>query len=92
MSVTVVIVRLGRSAEFIVYGHGQQRRAVIEATRLATLEIQTLPDGAVEADSSEAKGSETGIDSDPAVWKEKAKQWQQFVTQVRTQIRYTGMP
>jgi len=76
------IGRLGRSAEFLVYGHGQQRRAVIEATRLAALEIQILPGGTVENDSSEAKGNETGNDFSPAMWKEKAKKWQQFVAQV----------
>lgn len=65
-----------------MYGHGQQRRAVIEATRLATLEIQSVPSGFVENDFSEAKENEAGRDFCPAMWKEKAKKWQQFVTQV----------
>jgi len=65
-----------------VYGHGQQRRAVIEAIRLASLEIQTIPGGAVENDFSGAKENETGSDFSPAMWKDKAKKWQQFITQV----------
>ena len=65
-----------------MYGHGQQRRAVIEATRLATLEIQSVSGGFVEKDFSEAKGSESREEFCPAMWKEKAKKWQKFVTQV----------
>ncbi|KAG0585848.1 hypothetical protein KC19_2G043800 [Ceratodon purpureus] len=87
--------KLGRSTEFLVYGHGQQRRAVIEATRLATLDTQGVPSGFVEKDSSEAKESEAGKDFCPAMWKEKAKKWQQFVTQAkaagRTSLDYEKM-
>lgn len=76
------IGRLGRSAEFLVYGHGQQRRAVIEATRLATIEIQTGQGESAEIDTSITEGSVTDSNSNPSMWKDKAKKWQQFVTQV----------
>ncbi|XP_024395416.1 ATP-dependent DNA helicase SRS2-like protein At4g25120 isoform X5 [Physcomitrium patens] len=87
--------KLGRSAEFLVYGHGQQRRAVIEATRLATIEIQTGQGESAEIDTSITEGSVTDSNSNPSMWKDKAKKWQQFVTQAksagRTSLDYEKM-
>ena len=65
-----------------MYGHGQQRRAVIEATRLAILETQSISSDVNEKEASDAKENEAEKDFCPAMWKDKAKKWQQFVTQV----------
>lgn len=73
---------MGRSAEFLVYGHGQQRKAVFEATRLAMQEAATVQGNVAADESSDLKtiGKENTLS--PGTWKDKGKKWQQFVTQV----------
>ncbi|EFJ30134.1 hypothetical protein SELMODRAFT_409804 [Selaginella moellendorffii] len=60
--------KLNRTSEFLVYGASQQRKAVIEATRLAL------------------EATESCDAQKPEVWRERAKKWQQFVTQVVSKI------
>lgn len=71
-------LRLGRTPEFLIYGNGQQRRAVIEAVRLSEnmrKTAQTCSVGKVGKDSSD-------VASDAHIYKDKSKRWQKFVTQV----------
>lgn len=67
--------RLGRTSEFLIYGHGQQRRAVVEAVRLTESNsgIQSL-DNCEKTNSS--------VDINIKDFKEKSQKWQKFVTQV----------
>ncbi|KAK2988926.1 hypothetical protein RJ640_026194, partial [Escallonia rubra] len=69
--------KLGRTPEFLIYGQGQQRRAVIEAVRLSE-------HGKNNQSSNSCKlGQESnGIDS-PEHFKEKSKKWLKFVTQAK---------
>ncbi|WVZ66007.1 hypothetical protein U9M48_015286 [Paspalum notatum var. saurae] len=69
--------KLGRTSEFIIYGHGQQRRAVIEAERL------------LENDKRNSDGDTTKqYDGDiKSCFKDKAKKWQKFVTQAKASGR-----
>ncbi|KAL6862165.1 hypothetical protein ACP4OV_016814 [Aristida adscensionis] len=69
--------KLGRTSEFIIYGHGQQRRAVIEAERL------------LENDKNNGLGDtikqfDGGIKN---AFKDKAKKWQKFITQAKASGR-----
>lgn len=68
--------RLGRTSEFLIYGHGQQRRAIIEALRLLENEKSRQSHNAciLGEDSS-------GITS-PQYFKDKSKTWLKFVTKV----------
>ncbi|KAI5076072.1 hypothetical protein GOP47_0008137 [Adiantum capillus-veneris] len=77
--------KLGRSPDFLVYGHGQQRRAVIEATRLALPEIQSSKDvpSVVGAALNASIGSTSDQLSDPRLLKERARKWDKFVTQAK---------
>lgn len=70
--------KLGRTSEFLIYGHGQQRRAIIEAVRLMTVEDQANQYG-------EGVKSGVSVDANKIVgpMKEKSKKWQQFVTQAK---------
>ncbi|XP_020263066.1 ATP-dependent DNA helicase SRS2-like protein At4g25120 isoform X2 [Asparagus officinalis] len=68
--------KLDRTPEFQIYGHGQQRKAVIEALRL-------MEDGRKER-------QEPGIEADDSCsgdlahsFKDKSKKWQKFVTQAK---------
>lgn len=67
--------RLGRTSEFLIYGHAQQRRAVIEALRLAESEYQ-------DGQDKIHKFEKTNGDCNAQAFKEKSKKWQKFVTQV----------
>lgn len=67
--------RLGRTPEFLIYGHGQQRKAVIEAVRL-------LEDGKRRENQELCKLSELFDISSPKHLKDKSKKWLKFVTQV----------
>ncbi|KXG36276.2 hypothetical protein SORBI_3002G310300 [Sorghum bicolor] len=69
--------KLGRTSEFIIYGHGQQRRAVIEAERL------------LENDKNNGVGDTTKqYDADiKNSFKDKAKKWQKFITQAKASGR-----
>lgn len=71
-------LRLGRTPGFLIYGNGQQRRAVIEAVRLSEnmrKTAQTCGVGMVGEGSSD-------VASDAHIYKDKSKRWQKFVTQV----------
>ncbi|OVA14954.1 DNA helicase [Macleaya cordata] len=70
--------KLERTSEFLIYGHGQQRRAIIEAVRL--LEIgrndgQNLDADKLDKDSSNMNSAQ--------YFKDKSKKWQKFVTQAK---------
>uniref|UniRef100_A0A0E0IBH2 DNA 3'-5' helicase n=1 Tax=Oryza nivara TaxID=4536 RepID=A0A0E0IBH2_ORYNI len=69
--------KLGRTSEFIIYGNGQQRRAVIEAERL------------LESDKNNGLGdANKNCDGDiKNSFKDKAKKWQKFVTQAKASGR-----
>ncbi|KAK3127095.1 hypothetical protein QOZ80_7AG0568260 [Eleusine coracana subsp. coracana] len=68
--------KLGRTPEFIIYGHGQQRRAVIEAERLLENEKNNGLGGKVQHDE-DIKNS----------FKDKAKKWMKFITQAKASGR-----
>ncbi|KAG5558243.1 hypothetical protein RHGRI_008244 [Rhododendron griersonianum] len=69
--------KLGRTPEFLIYGHGQQRRAIIEAIRL-------LENGKnmQNQDSRSLDEELKGINS-PEYFKDKSKKWQKFVAQAK---------
>ena len=68
--------RLGRTSEFSIYGQGQQRKAVIEATRL-------LENGKIrQKDCASLVGEMSSSRVAPQHFKDVAKKWQKFVTQV----------
>ncbi|KAG6705568.1 ATP-dependent DNA helicase SRS2-like protein At4g25120 isoform X2 [Carya illinoinensis] len=69
--------KLGRTPEFLIYGHGQQRRAIIEALRLSENEKGRQSHNAciLGEDSS-------GITS-PQYFKDKSKTWLKFVTKAK---------
>uniref|UniRef100_A0A0D9WZ01 DNA 3'-5' helicase n=1 Tax=Leersia perrieri TaxID=77586 RepID=A0A0D9WZ01_9ORYZ len=69
--------KLGRTSEFIIYGHGQQRRAVIEAERLLENENNNVLGDAIKHYNGDIKNS----------FKDKAKKWQKFVTQAKASGR-----
>lgn len=73
--VTHYLSRLGRTPEFLIYGHGQQRKAVIEAVRL-------LEDGKRRENQEHCKLSELSDITSPKHLKDKSKKWLKFVTQV----------
>ncbi|KAL8152407.1 hypothetical protein V2J09_010167 [Rumex salicifolius] len=58
--------KLGYTSDFLIYGHGQQRRAVIEALRL----LESRLDDKTSDDAFS-----------PLILKDKSKKWQKFVTQ-----------
>ncbi|KAL5973816.1 hypothetical protein ACLOJK_030474, partial [Asimina triloba] len=70
--------RLGCTADFLIYGHGQQRRAIIEAVRLTENAKKGGQNfGAFELDK------ECGVVGGNAhSFRDKSKKWQKFVTQV----------
>lgn len=71
----LIFHRLERTSDFSIYGHGQQRRAIIEAVRL------------LENEKSKQK-LDTDILGDalkdvaPMKFKDKSKKWQTFVPKV----------
>ncbi|CAN6175486.1 unnamed protein product [Urochloa humidicola] len=68
--------KLGRTSEFTIYGHGQQRRAVIEAERL------------LENDKRSAEDTTKHYDGDiKSSFKDKAKKWQKFIAQAKASGR-----
>lgn len=68
--------RLDRTSEFLVYGSGQQRRAVIEAVRLLENHKDTQINNAYR--TRESLNPKTS----PKCFKDKSRRWQKFVTQV----------
>ncbi|KAH9705896.1 dna helicase [Citrus sinensis] len=69
--------KLERTSEFLIYGHGQQRRAIIEAVRLLENEKSKQNDNACKPvdDSNRMRCLE--------YLKDKSKKWQKFVTQAK---------
>ncbi|XP_058207484.1 ATP-dependent DNA helicase SRS2-like protein At4g25120 isoform X2 [Rhododendron vialii] len=69
--------KLGRTPEFLIYGHGQQRRVIIEAIRL-------LENGKnmQNQDSHSLDEELKGVNS-PEYFKDKSKKWQKFVAQAK---------
>lgn len=65
--------RLNRTSEFLIYGHGQQRRAVIEAVRLTESKRERQ-----NRDNSETTMSSDDVNN----FKERSQKWQKFVTKV----------
>ncbi|XP_022158809.1 ATP-dependent DNA helicase SRS2-like protein At4g25120 isoform X6 [Momordica charantia] len=69
-------MRLERTTDFSIYGHGQQRRAIIEAVRL------------LENDKSRQKVDSNILgnaskDVTPSNFKDKSKKWQKFVPKAK---------
>ncbi|KAL2539989.1 P-loop containing nucleoside triphosphate hydrolase superfamily protein [Abeliophyllum distichum] len=68
--------KFGRTPDFLIYGHGQQRRAVIEALRL-------LEDGKKSANHELSKLTELAVINCPQNFKDKSKKWLKFVTRAK---------
>lgn len=68
--------KLDRTPEFQIYGHGQQRKAVIEALRL-------MEDGRKKGQELGHKLDEFSSSDLARSFKEKSKKWQKFVTQAK---------
>ncbi|KAK6121907.1 hypothetical protein DH2020_044349 [Rehmannia glutinosa] len=68
--------KLGRTPDFLIYGHGQQRRAIIEAVRL-------LEDGKRKTNHEPCKFTELSDINSPKQFKDKSKKWLKFVTQAK---------
>ncbi|KAA8539746.1 hypothetical protein F0562_026438 [Nyssa sinensis] len=69
--------KLGRTPEFLIYGNGQQRRAIIEAVRL-------LENGKSKQIHDACKlGEESNGINSPQYFKDKSKKWQKLVTQAK---------
>lgn len=66
-----------RTSEFLVYGSGQQRRAVIEAVRLLENHKDTQINNAYR--TRESLNPKTS----PECFKDKSRRWQKFVTQAK---------
>ncbi|MED6156985.1 hypothetical protein PIB30_019283 [Stylosanthes scabra] len=73
--------KIGRTSEFLIYGQGQQRNAVIEAVRLLENGKSRSKDGALLI------GEESNAVITPKQFKDKAKKWQKFVTQAKSSGR-----
>lgn len=69
--------KLGRTSEFVIYGHGQQRRAVIEAERLLENDKNNGLGDSIKQYDGDIKNS----------FKDKAKKWQKFVAQAKASGR-----
>lgn len=68
--------RLGRTPEFLIYGPGQQRRAVIEALRIMENDQNSAQETTVQ------KFEDLPSTDIAKSLKEKSKKWLKFVTQV----------
>ncbi|MED6132177.1 hypothetical protein PIB30_016816 [Stylosanthes scabra] len=73
--------KIGRTSEFLIYGQGQQKNAVIEAVRLLENGKSRSKDGALLI------GEESNAVITPKQFKDKAKKWQKFVTQAKSSGR-----
>ncbi|XP_061337521.1 ATP-dependent DNA helicase SRS2-like protein At4g25120 [Gastrolobium bilobum] len=69
--------KLGRTPEFLIYGQGQQRNAIIEAVRLLENGKNRHKDGTLLI------GEMSNSITTPKLFKDKAKKWQKFVTQAK---------
>ncbi|CAL0316752.1 unnamed protein product [Lupinus luteus] len=71
--------KLGRTSEFLIYGQGQQRNAIIEAVRLLENgKSRHKDDGLLIGEMSK---------TNPKLVKDKAKKWLKFVTQAKASGR-----
>ncbi|XP_059300266.1 ATP-dependent DNA helicase SRS2-like protein At4g25120 [Lycium ferocissimum] len=66
--------KLGRTPEFLIYGHGQQRRAVIEAVRLLDDKKNRPHDELCQLNDMNS----------PQHFKERSKKWLKFVNQAKS--------
>ncbi|XP_077235157.1 P-loop containing nucleoside triphosphate hydrolases superfamily protein [Tasmannia lanceolata] len=71
--------KLGRTSEFIIYGHGQQRRAIIEAVRLMENARKSGPNSGADKLDEDPSGINGSVQS----FKDKSKKWQKFVAQAK---------
>jgi hypothetical protein len=51
---------------------------VVEATRIATIELRACEKTGLDQDQAATQT----VSDNPLIWKDKAKKWQQFITQV----------
>ncbi|XP_027107263.1 ATP-dependent DNA helicase SRS2-like protein At4g25120 isoform X1 [Coffea arabica] len=68
--------KLVRTPEFLVYGHGQQRRAVIEAIRLSE-------NGKKKSNYKLQQADEVSGVSSPQYFKDESKKWLKYVTKAK---------
>ncbi|XP_057776790.1 LOW QUALITY PROTEIN: ATP-dependent DNA helicase SRS2-like protein At4g25120 [Salvia miltiorrhiza] len=68
--------KLGRTPNFLIYGHAQQRKAIIEAVRL-------LEEGKRRDNQELCKLTELFDINSPKKFKDKSKKWLKFVTQAK---------
>ncbi|XP_010438926.1 PREDICTED: ATP-dependent DNA helicase SRS2-like protein At4g25120 [Camelina sativa] len=73
--------KLERTSEFSVYGHGQQRRAIIEAVRLYEEEKKNGSKASGACESGEGLNGAGAGAVCPEYAKDLSKKWQKFVTQ-----------
>ncbi|CAH8304237.1 unnamed protein product [Eruca vesicaria subsp. sativa] len=78
--------KLQRTSEFSVYGHGQQRRAIIEAVRLYE-EGKNGSSTSVACESAEALNGAGAGAVCPEYVKDRSKKWQKYVTQAKASGR-----
>lgn len=71
--------RLDRTSDFLIYGHGQQKKAVVEAIRLYESE-----GGIKKLDAHEMTKSSDDVKIQN--FKERSQKWQKFVTQVSVRL------
>ncbi|KAA3454352.1 ATP-dependent DNA helicase SRS2-like protein isoform X1 [Gossypium australe] len=75
--------KIERTPEFLIYGHGQQRRAIIEAVRL----LENEKSGQ-QHNSCKSSGIENSNGArHPEYFKDRSKKWQKFVTQAKASGR-----
>ncbi|CAN7119268.1 unnamed protein product [Brassica rapa subsp. narinosa] len=78
--------KLQRTSEFSVYGHGQQRRAIIEAVRL----YEEGKNGSSTSAACESAEGHSGAGAGavcPEYAKDRSKKWQKYVTQAKASGR-----
>ncbi|ESQ54792.1 hypothetical protein EUTSA_v10024258mg [Eutrema salsugineum] len=73
--------KLQRTSEFSVYGHGQQRRAIIEAVRLYEEEKKNGSSISEACESVEGLNGAGAGAVCPEYAKDRSKKWQKYVTQ-----------
>ncbi|KAM3682876.1 hypothetical protein ACB098_12G104400 [Castanea mollissima] len=69
--------KLGRTSEFLIYGHGQQRRAIIEAVRLLENEKSR------QNHNASILGEDSNDITSLQLLKDKSKKWLKFVAQAK---------
>ncbi|KAJ6358563.1 hypothetical protein OIU76_000304 [Salix suchowensis] len=74
--------KLGRSSEFLIYGHGHQRRAIIEALRL----LEKEKSGVQNDDASKLAQDSKDIVS-PEYFKDKVKEMAKFINVLHFRLK-----